>query len=85
MNLILPVYDTCRKIEIHYWYLICYAQKPSTVSENYLPVAQNHRLKMMTQPSKNADFLHFRWLRSPFGKALSYRNLSFDFFEGKTK
>jgi hypothetical protein len=40
---------------------------------------------MMAQRSKNAEFLHFWLLRSPFGKAQSYRDPSFEIFEGKTK
>jgi hypothetical protein len=60
--------------------VMCYKQQTPPISQKDSSVAQNHHLKMMTQGSKNAEFLHFQWLRSPFGKALSYRNLSFDFF-----
>ena len=52
MDLILPIYDTCRKTERFYWSMMCYAQKPPTVSQNDIPVAQNHHLKMVTQQSK---------------------------------
>ena len=57
MDLILPLFDTCRKPERGYCILTFQAQNPLTISQNDPLVVEDYHFKMMTQHSKNATFL----------------------------
>ena len=72
MDSILLICDTYRKTKRVYCYLICQAQNPSTISQNYSPVTQDHHLKMMTQHSKNATFLSIESCPAHDGSLLDF-------------